>query len=156
MFHIFNANVINIARPRTLRFNRRNRPVLANAAHSSGFTLVESLIALCILAFGLAGLANLMVGSLKTGREARRFTAAGSLAQQKLEALRGAGYTSAASSASNESLTENGDSAGVTMFTRNWTVANGGTAGTKNVTVTVSWTDDLGAHQVQLQSKMAS
>ena len=121
-----------------------------------GFSIIESLVALVILAFGLAGLATLLASNVKTGREARRFTAAGVLAQQKLEAMRGAGYAAAASAASSESLTENGATTGVTMYTRNWTVASGATAGTKDVTVTVSWTDDIGSHQVQVQSKLAS
>jgi len=126
------------------------------ALPARGFTLVEVFIALTILGFVLAGLAMMMVGNIKTGREARRFTAAGALAQQKLEDLRALGYASAASSASAESLTETAATSGNTMYTRNWTVAPGATTGTKDLTVTVSWSDDLGSHQVVLNSKLTS
>jgi len=96
----------------------------------------------------------LMLGNMKTGRDARRFTAAGALAQQKIEDLRAVGYTAAASSGAAETLSETGATTGVTPFTRSWTVANGATSGTKDLTVTVAWTDDLGSHQVQLVSKI--
>jgi prepilin-type N-terminal cleavage/methylation domain-containing protein len=122
---------------------------------SAGFTLFETLVALTILAFALAGLSMLMIGNIKTGLEARRLTAAGALAQQKLEDLRAVGYDAATSSSSNETLSESGGSTGVTPFTRSWTVATGTVSGTKNVTVTVAWTDQLGSHQVQLKSIMA-
>jgi prepilin-type N-terminal cleavage/methylation domain-containing protein len=120
-----------------------------------GFTLLETFVALVILGFALAGLAMLMIGNVETGREARRMTAAGALAQKKLEDLRAVGYASAASSGTAESLAETGATTGVTLFSRTWTVANGATAGTKDLTVAVAWTDNLGSHQVQLQSKVA-
>ena len=119
-----------------------------------GFTLVETSIALTILGFVLAGLVMAMTGNFKTGREARRFSAATALAQQKIEDLRATGYATAASSGTPESLTETGASTGVTMFSRTWTVVNGATALTKDITVTVNWSDDLGSHSVQLSSKL--
>jgi Tfp pilus assembly protein PilV len=117
-----------------------------------GYALLETFIALVILAFALAGLVMLMVGNVKAGFDARRFTAASALAQQKLEDLRAAGYAAAASSTSNETLSETGTTSGVRPFTRSWTVANGALAGTKNVSIVVAWGDQQGSHQVQLSS----
>jgi Tfp pilus assembly protein PilV len=117
-----------------------------------GYALLETLIALVILAFALAGLLMLMLSNVKTGFDARRFTAASALAQQKLEELRAAGYTAAASSTSNETLSEVGTTSGVRPFTRSWTVANVAPAGTKNVSIVVAWSDPQGSHQVQLSS----
>ena len=97
----------------------------------------------------------LMIGNIQTGREARRFSAASALAAQKMEELRSTAYASVASSGSPESLSEVGTTTGVRPFSRSWTVANGALAGTKDLTVTVSWSDDLGSHQVQLVSKTA-
>ena len=135
---------------------RRAHPLrFAHPRGSHGFTLLETFIALVILGFSLAGLAMLMVGNMQTGREARRFSAASSLAQQKLEDLRANKYDDLAASGSPESLNEQGGNTGVTLFSRSWTVANGATAGTKDVAVTVTWTDSLGTHNVVLNSKMA-
>ncbi len=127
---------------------------LSSRRRELGFTLLETFVALLILAFVLTGLSMMMIGNVKTGRDARRFTAAGALAQQKIEDLRASGYAGAASSGSAESLTETGATSGVTMYSRSWVVANGATAGTKNLTVTVAWSDDLGTHSAQLQSKL--
>ena len=120
-----------------------------------GFTLLETTIALLILCFALTGLASLTKSNIQTNAQARYYGAASALAQQKLEDLRAGGYTAAASSTSNESLNEGGETSGTTLFTRSWTVAAGALAGTKNMTATVSWTDALGAHQVQLQTVLS-
>jgi len=120
-----------------------------------GFTLLETFVALVILAFALAGLSMLMLGNMRTGLEARRATAAGALAQHKLEELRAAGYAATASSTSSETLAETGATTGVTPFTRSWTVGAGSVSGAKNVTITVAWSNQLGSHQVQLRSILA-
>jgi prepilin-type N-terminal cleavage/methylation domain-containing protein len=120
-----------------------------------GFTLLETTVALLILAFALAGAASLTKSNVRSNAQARYFSAAGALAQQKLEDLRAGGYTAAASSAANEALNESGGTAGTTLFSRSWVVANGALAGTKDITATVSWADMLGAHQVQIQTTLA-
>jgi type II secretory pathway pseudopilin PulG len=137
---------------------RPQRQVIARgstrARRLGGYTLIETLVALGVLGFALAGLAMLMVGNVQTGWEARRLTAAGALAQQKIEDLRALGYTNAIGSVSEEVLAETGATTGVIPFHRTWTVT-GVDPNPKDVTVTVAWTDALGSHQVQLQSKMA-
>ena len=119
----------------------------------SGYALLETFIALVILAFALAGLVMLMIGNMKAGFDARRFTAASVLAQQKLEEIRAAGYTAAViGSNSDSALSEVGTTSGVRPFTRSWTVATGAPTGIKNVSVVVAWSDQQGSHQVQLSS----
>jgi Tfp pilus assembly protein PilV len=120
-----------------------------------GFTLLETGVALLILSFALTGLASLTKSNVQSNAQARYFGAAGALAQQKLEDLRAAGYTAAVSSIAAESLNETGVVAGTTLFSRSWTVTNGAIATTKNLTATVSWSDMLGAHQVQAQTILA-
>jgi Tfp pilus assembly protein PilV len=126
------------------------------ASRERGFTLLETAIALVVFFFALTGLASLTKSNVRANAQARYFAAAGDLAEQKLEDLRAGGYTAAASSASNESLNETGGTTGTTLFTRSWTVAAGALSNTKTLTVTVSWTDVLGAHQVQMTSILGS
>ena len=120
-----------------------------------GFTLLETAIALVILSFALTGLVSLTESVVQSDAQARYYSAGADLAQQKLEDLRAGGYTAAASSAADESLNESGATTGTTLFTRSWTVTAGALANTKNLTATASWTDTLGAHQVQLQTILA-
>jgi prepilin-type N-terminal cleavage/methylation domain-containing protein len=124
-------------------------------SRNRGFTLLETAVALFILSFALTGLASLTKSNVQSNAQARYFGAAGALAQQKLEDLRAGGYTAAASSVSAESLTEAGGATGTTLLSRSWTVTAGALANTKNMTATVSWTDTLGTHQVQLQTILA-
>jgi prepilin-type N-terminal cleavage/methylation domain-containing protein len=134
---------------------RRNLAAPATHGGERGFTLLETTVALLILCFALTGLASLTKSSVRTNAQARYYSAAGALAQQKIEDLRAGGYVTAYSSTANENLTETGLTSGTTLLTRSWTVANGAVAGTKTVAVTVSWTDMHGAHQVLLQSLLA-
>jgi prepilin-type N-terminal cleavage/methylation domain-containing protein len=120
-----------------------------------GFTLLETTVALLLLAFALAGLASLSRSNIQTSAQARYYSAAGALAQQKLEDLRAGGYTAAASSSSAETLNETGGTTGVTLFSRSWTVAAGALAGTKVMTATVSWNDMQGAHSAQMQTVLS-
>jgi len=54
-----------------------------------GFSLLEALIALLILAFSMLGLSFVMLSTIETNRDARRVTAAFNLALDQLEVLRG-------------------------------------------------------------------
>jgi type II secretory pathway pseudopilin PulG len=60
-----------------------------NARAASGFSLVETLVAASLLATALVALAELMAVAVRTGATARDVTMATTLAQQKLEQLRG-------------------------------------------------------------------
>lgn len=111
------------------------------------------MLALFIFGFVLAGLAFLMTSNINLNTQARRFTAASTLAQAKLEDIRAAGYGAATSSATAESLNETGGSTGAAFYSRSWTVTSATpVANSKTVSVTVSWTDQQGSRNVQLQS----
>ena len=125
---------------------------LACGTRQQGFSLIEALIALTILAITLAGLALLITSNIETNGEARRQSAANALAQAKLEELMATGYSAVASSTSAESLDETGGTTGATFFTRSWVVGNGPVTQSKTLSVTVAWTDKSGAHQVMLQT----
>ncbi|MDR0354716.1 MAG: prepilin-type N-terminal cleavage/methylation domain-containing protein [Deltaproteobacteria bacterium] len=65
----------------------RSRPSSQLEA-GSGFTLIEILISLAILAIGMFGAMHLQLQSIKTGSKAEKITAASLLAESEIERLR--------------------------------------------------------------------
>jgi type II secretory pathway pseudopilin PulG len=114
-----------------------------------GYLIVEVMAALVLCSIALGGLVPLLVGTVRGADLARRASAAGSVGQDKVEQLRNTAY--AAIAAGNDSVTQSDTN---TTYTRSWAVAAGPTSTTKNVTVTVSWTDRT-SHSVQLQTLVA-
>ena len=102
---------------------------------SKGFSMVEVLIALLILAVSLLALAGLMVTTTKNSSFGGHMTEASTFAQDKLEQLRVSPWAG---------ITTGNDTAlgstGIT-YTRNWTVTQN-TDGTQRwVSITLTWTD---------------
>lgn len=105
-----------------------------------GFTLVETMIALFILAFALLAIGQMQIMAIQGNTLGNRMTAAVTLAQDKIEELRGLSYSQ---------IVSGEDSSGV--YTRVWDVQDDTPAtGLKTVTVTVSWQDTI-PHQVSLK-----
>jgi type IV pilus modification protein PilV len=75
-----------------LRFNKNRLPYI-KASSTSGFTMIEILVAVTILAIGLLGIASMMATSVKGGAYGRRTTVAENLAIQKLEQFRNLSYS---------------------------------------------------------------
>jgi len=115
--------------------------VTMKKGNASGFTLVEVLIAIFILAFALLAMAQTQIMAIRGNAFANKTTTAVTLAQDKIEELKGLSYSS---------VINGSDSSGV--YTRTWTVQND-TPSTdlKTVTVTVSWQDTT-SHQVLLET----
>lgn len=140
----------------------RARAGVGSRAAARGFSLLEALIAMLVLAFGMLAIAGLQATLTRGSDSAKQRSEAVRLAQLKLEELRsfdgitaGSGAytygTDVVSSASPQNLTP---TASNTTFTRSWTVlrADGTTASTvddtqKWITVTVDWADREGANQ---------
>jgi prepilin-type N-terminal cleavage/methylation domain-containing protein len=59
----------------------------ANVSSESGFTLIEALVAVVVLAVGLISVANLMVVAAASNAVANQATAAATVASQELERL---------------------------------------------------------------------
>ncbi len=150
----------------------------------SGFSLIEILVSIAVLAVALAALANFQLGLLRGGSEAKARTVAASLAKEKLEDLRSFselsdlsdrddasshvdgefGYNeivSAPVSTTDVSLGGGAEAAGTgnltfpagtnvvtvgnVQYSRAWTVTEN--TNSKDVVVTISWTDQAGTAQ---------
>jgi prepilin-type N-terminal cleavage/methylation domain-containing protein len=73
----------------------RQRRVRRNSADCAGFSLVETLVAVTILAVALASLAQLFGVAAAANQRARRTTVASILARQKMEELRSLAWDAA-------------------------------------------------------------
>ncbi len=62
----------------------------------AGFTLVEALIAMVILSFGLIAVTNLMLVASTSNTVANQSTAATSIASQRMEQLKALGFATRA------------------------------------------------------------
>ncbi|WP_258807246.1 prepilin-type N-terminal cleavage/methylation domain-containing protein [Pseudidiomarina sp. CB1] len=131
--------------------------MISNRHNRRGFTFVEVLVALVIIAVGVAGLVSLQRMFIQSSTRAAERTAAMELAQEKIEELRFVEYANLAAGS------ETADREGKT-FTVGWTVAErywsaGGwipasdpsapdplppEPDIKNVTVSVAWTERAG------------
>ena len=122
-------------------------------APTRGFSLIESLIALVIVSFGLLAIAGVHLKLTRGEDIARQRGEATRLAQEKLEELRSftqldaaAGATSWAGMAgSTDTIANNPDYHANTTFTRTWQVLDSADDAWRRVRVTVAWTDRVNA-----------
>ena len=68
---------------------RRNGHVSVAPNQPNGFSLIEVLVSIIILSFGLLGMVGLQATALQSNREARMQSSAGSLARELAEMMRG-------------------------------------------------------------------
>lgn len=134
---------------KVLRFNKDN---------VNGFTLIEVLIAIVILSFGLLGMASLTVGIIKGNKFSNNLSTATTLAQDKMEDTRRLGY-SGMPSADTTTSEDYGTITGYTDYKRvtETDVYTVGTAfppaGMKVITITAYWKDpNQVEHSVELKS----
>ena len=124
---------------------RKNIPETKNGmstvhCNNSGFTLIETVIALLVLTIGLLGMASLAISVMQGNKSSNQISTATALAQDKMEELRGLGYKDLPGSDS--TVTENSVS-GFPKYKRvvvtdvDWPAQF-----MKKVTVTVYWDSD--------------
>ncbi|MDY6989205.1 MAG: prepilin-type N-terminal cleavage/methylation domain-containing protein [Thermodesulfobacteriota bacterium] len=107
-----------------------------------GFTLLEILVAMIVLSIGLLGMAGLTTGIMRGNLRSIRMTTAMTLAQQKMETMRGLGHSGTpmmdnTTTEDYNSIANHGAYKRVTSIE----VATPA-AGMKTVTVTVFWDGD--------------
>ena len=108
-----------------------------------GFTLIEIMIAIFLLAVALLGLAAVTTSVIKGNSFSQTLTTATTLAKDKMEDLKAATYTTATQNASMWTGTDYASADGAvppsatgSYYTRSWTAPG---ANTKTITVTVTW-----------------
>lgn len=106
---------------------------------TNGFTLLEVMITLVILAIGLLGLAGLQIIAIKGNSFGQQMTVASTIAQNQLEQMR---EGAVALTSSNDTVT---DQNGIT-YTRTWTVTpNTPDTDMNTVQIIVSWAGPTGS-----------
>ncbi len=108
-----------------------------------GFSLVENLLALAVLMFVLLGLVGLASTIISSNASTKKRVTAITLAQDKIEDIRRAGYNPAL--VANTTVTEDYKAiSAYPLFKRvTLTQVNTPTAGMQTVTVTVYWDSDV-------------
>jgi prepilin-type N-terminal cleavage/methylation domain-containing protein len=122
----------------------------------AGFTIVEVLVAMTLMAIALSGITMTGIVSVRADTRSHRASVAAALAQAKLEQLRNTERDAAdwlEGPHSEPSLDEHGASVTGGTYSREWEVVPGynGHAGLARVTVRVSWAGE-GSGAVTLSS----
>jgi len=128
----------------------------------SGFTIIEALISLIIMGFGILSLSGMQISLSRSADDAKQRTEAVRLAQEKIEFFRS--YTGIATTlvtqgtALNWNALVNGTDTITTnaTYTRSWTLGGGIGDPMRNLTVGVGWTDRAGQAQAVSLSTILS
>src|SRR4030042_4909489 len=102
---------------------------------SSGFTLIEILIALVICSIAVLAFAGLTVTTTRTGSYGGRMTEAVTFAQDKLEELKANSWENIVSGGDQETGPTGNN------YIRNWKVLEKETRNLKTVSITIDWKD---------------
>ncbi|MCA9679719.1 MAG: prepilin-type N-terminal cleavage/methylation domain-containing protein [Kofleriaceae bacterium] len=115
----------------------------------AGFTIIEVLVALTVMAIGLVGVLALEKGAVQASGYSRRATEASVLGEDKLEELRTVAIRSVVGGS------DRVDAAGTATtdgpFTRTWTID--WISDTADLGVAVSWEEPDGSHQISFRTK---
>jgi type IV pilus modification protein PilV len=99
---------------------------LIKRARPQGFSLIEVLVSVVVLSFGILALTALQSNLIKASADAKAQSVALALAKDKLEELRSyssiTAYQNLTSSASAETLTDSSGNLSGTNYTRSWTI----------------------------------
>lgn len=111
------------------------RQTLVSRQH--GFSIIEVLIAMSILALAMLAAASMQYGSIRNNTKGNMVTQANMLAKAKMEELKNTPDVSTLTGGSESGVDANGQPGGI--YNRSWTVATLGTSA-RRLTVTVQWT----------------
>lgn len=115
------------------------RPLLNK--RREGFTLIEILVAISLIAIGILGFSLNTIGVIQNNYTSGNYSVATNLAQDKMEELLGQSTFSDVTNSPDPNNPINATGASGGIFTRTWTISDPSLGtGLKQVTVTVSWT----------------
>jgi prepilin-type N-terminal cleavage/methylation domain-containing protein len=107
-----------------------------------GFTLIEAMTALAVLAIAMSAVTSLSVTTIRANLRARQVTTATNLARDKIDQLRAMDYWTITAGADLTGLTEAGTPGSVgAIYYRSWYVYAGPTPTTLRIKVVVQWLD---------------
>jgi prepilin-type N-terminal cleavage/methylation domain-containing protein len=130
---------------RTERTNPLGGAILKVSIESKGFTLIEVLITLIILAVALLALAGMMVATTRNNSSGAHITEAATFAQDKMEELRATRWETILEGTNKDKVKS---STGID-YARDWNVVTNGNR--KTITVAVNWSDRVN-HSIRLVS----
>lgn len=103
----------------------------------SGFSLIEVLIAMAILAISLLAAATMQLGSIRNNASGNMVTQANMLAKAQMEVLKNTADVTTLADGAENNIDADGQPGGI--YNRSWMVTNMGTTA-RRITVTVEWT----------------
>lgn len=121
---------------------------IRNLKKENGFTLLEVIVSIAILTFGLLAVASMQITAIRGNDLASRITEASGWGQEKIEELSGLSYTDADLDPTGNPHTEQTPPAGYAIT---WDVTdNNPVNNVKLITVTVTWQDKGHTKRAQL------
>lgn len=117
--------------------------------NQQGFSLVELLIALAILALSMLAAASMQFGSIRNNASGNMVTQANMLAKAKMEELKSTTDLSTLGPGEEAGIDAAGQAGGI--YTRNWAVESLGSTA-RRITVTVQWTKGSRTRSVSITS----
>ena len=106
------------------------------ASNQNGFSLIEILIAMAILALAMLAAASMQFGSIRNNASGNMVTQANMLAKAQMEVLKNTADVTTLADGVENNIDASGQPGGI--YNRSWTVANLGSTA-RRITVTVQW-----------------
>jgi prepilin-type N-terminal cleavage/methylation domain-containing protein len=117
--------------------------------NQKGFSLVELLIALAILALSMLAAASMQFNSIRNNTSGNLVTQANMLAKAKMEELKNTTDLNTLSNGAENAINAEGQPGGI--YNRTWTVENLGSTA-RRITVTVRWYRGSRTHSISISS----